>query len=87
MKQEKLAKNLEEARAVVRKKMFSYIAAGFGFVIGLAWNDAIASLIKQLFPDGASTVFAKFIYAAILTSIIAVALFYLEKALGKESGE
>lgn len=87
MKKEQLAKNLKEARAAVRKKMFSYIAAGFGLVIGFAWNDAISSLIKQLFPDGANSIFAKFVYAAILTMVVGYVLFYIEKALEKENGK
>ena len=81
----KLTKNLKEARNAVKKRMFSYIAAGFGLVIGFAWNDAISSLIKQLFPDGASSIFAKFIYAFILTVIIGYTLFYIEKALTDEN--
>ena len=81
----KITENLKEARTAVKKKMFTYIAAGFGLVIGFAWNDAISSLIKQLFPDGASSIFAKFIYAFILTIIIAYTLFYVEKALSDES--
>ena len=85
IKKHPLTKNLKEAQGAIRKKMFSYIAAGFGLVIGFAWNDAISSLIKQLFPDSAGGIFAKFIYAVLLTVIVGYTLFYLEKALDRES--
>ena len=84
-RREALRKNLKEARLAVRSKFFSYIAAGFGLVIGFAWNDAISSLIKQLFPDAAGSILAKFIYAVILTVTVAFVLFYLEKVLEKET--
>ena len=47
----------------IRKKALSYILAGFAFVGGLAWNDAIKELIVRLFPSSADTLFAKFGYA------------------------
>lgn len=45
--------------------------AGFGFVAALAWNDAIQSLVIQIFGEQSRTL-AKFLYAIILT--IAVVL-------------
>jgi FtsH-binding integral membrane protein len=79
-----LAMNLREARRAVIKKMFTYIAAGFGLVIGLAWNTAISALIQQLFPEGAGSIWAKFVYAIILTVIVGYALYYVEKAISKD---
>lgn len=45
--------------------------AGFGFVAALAWNDAIQSLVIQIFGEQ-SRLAAKFAYAFVLT--IAVVL-------------
>ena len=84
-KNEILAQNIKEAHSAIRKRMFSYIAAGFGLVVGFAWNDAISSLIKAIFPDGTSGIWAKFIYALILTTAVAYILYYIEKALDKEN--
>jgi len=47
-----------------------YILAAFGLVAGLAWNDAIQSLIKQVFPFATGSLLAKFAYAIIITVIV-----------------
>lgn len=80
-----ITQNIKEAHNAVRKRMFSYIAAGFGLVVGFAWNDAISSLIKEIFPGGASSIWAKFIYALILTTVVGYVLYYIEKALDKDA--
>lgn len=45
--------SLETARRKIKKKMFSYIAAGLGLVAGLAWNDAIKTVIDYFIPKTA----------------------------------
>jgi len=37
----------------VKQKIVTYVIAGFGLVAGLAWNDAIKSLIEYFFRRGA----------------------------------
>lgn len=71
----------------VRKKTASYIVAGLALVAGLAWNDAITSLIEHLFPRTNNTLFAKFVYAVVVTAIIVVAGLYITKLLAKEKQE
>ncbi|MCL5011924.1 MAG: DUF5654 family protein [Patescibacteria group bacterium] len=56
-----------------------YILAGLGLVVGLAWNDAIQSLVKILFPLDTASLGAKFVYAVIIT----IALVIIAGRLGK----
>ena len=84
MKKGNLVKNLKEAKKDVWKRMISYIGAGLGLVIGLAWNDAVTLFIAKLFPNSTNTIVAKFVYAIMLTAIIGSALFYAEKVLNKK---
>ncbi len=83
-------KILEETKSVertVREKVLTYITAGLGFVVGLAWNDAIKSLIEYLFPLKENTILAKVIYAAILTIIVTAVIIYLERLLNRRAAE
>jgi hypothetical protein len=72
---------LNEAKKTLKKRMFTYIAAGLGLVAGLAWNDAIRSTIDYLVPDTGNTVLAKILYATILTIVVGLILLYVEKSL------
>jgi hypothetical protein len=40
---------IDELRLKVREQTVNYILAAFGFVAGLAWNEAIKSLIDVRF--------------------------------------
>ena len=42
------------------EKMTTLVAAGFGLVAGLAWNQAIQDLFKLLFPEQGGLI-AKFL--------------------------
>ncbi len=53
----------------ILQKMSELATAGFGLVAALAWNDAIQSLFKQIFGIQ-SAVWAKFVYAVIITSLV-----------------
>jgi len=64
-------------RKEIKEKTVGYILAALGFVAGLAWNEAIKSLIDQFFPDSSNGILIKFIYAVVITVIIVVASVYL----------
>ncbi len=81
MEKQKLVEELKEAKKSVLKRMTTYIGAGFGLVVGLAWNDAIAELIRTFFPNSVDTLIAKFAYALLLTIIVGITLYYVEKIL------
>ncbi|MBI5621618.1 hypothetical protein HY933_01990 [Candidatus Falkowbacteria bacterium] len=63
----------------MEKQTLGYILAGFGFVTGLAWNEAIKALINFIFPFAVSSLLAEFIYAIILTLLVVVIGRYLAK--------
>ncbi|HLC95217.1 MAG TPA: DUF5654 family protein [Patescibacteria group bacterium] len=61
----------------IMQRTVGYIIAAFGLVAGLAWNDAIKALIDYLFPLSSGSLFAKFIYALLVTLAVVVATTYL----------
>lgn len=63
----------------IREQMISYILAAFGFVTGLAWNEAIQSLIKYLVPQTGNSVLAKFSYAFLITITLVIIASNLRK--------
>lgn len=71
-------------RAEVREKTLGYLLAALGLVAGLAWNDAISELIKQLFPLDQGTLVAKFVYAAIITLAVVFASTTLLRVFGEK---
>ena len=64
----------------VRERTAGYIMAGFGFVAGLAWNDAIKSFIEHIFPLSSGAIAAKFVYAVLITVVIVIVGNYLLRA-------
>lgn len=55
-----------------REQFATFLLAAFGFVAGLAWNDAVQSLIKAIFPLSTGSVWAKFVYAIAATIFLVV---------------
>lgn len=80
---DKLKKGGQSLKRDVRIKTAGYLVAAFGLVAGLAWNDAVTSLINYLFPFAQNTVLAKFIYAAVITLVVVIVGTYLSR-LSKE---
>lgn len=68
----------KELKREMRRRTISYIAGAFGLVAGLAWNDAIKSLIDFVFPLSGNTIIAKFIYALGMTFIIVFIVLIIE---------
>ena len=82
---EKLKKEKEGLEKEVRSRVSQYIGAGFGLVAGLAWNDAIKALIDRFFPqDSSGSLTAKFVYAILMTLVVALISYYLAKLFRKE---
>ncbi len=78
-------KNKKNISDEISRKVSGYILAALGLVAGLAWNDAISSLIESLFPLEKNTIAAKFFYAVIITAIVVITSIYLIKFFNKKS--
>lgn len=77
----------EEERRVRREfkqRTSGYILAAFGLVAGLAWNEAIKSLIAYVFPAQQNTVAAQFIYAVVLTVILVLVTISMMRFFGED---
>jgi len=84
---EKFKENGQKFKQEVTERMLQYVLAAFGFVAGLAWNEAVKSLIEYLFPLTQHTLLAKFFYAIIVTFLLVVVSLYLVKLLRGEEQE
>ncbi len=80
---EKFKDESEEIQQAIRERTLSYITAALGLVAGLAWNEAIKALIEYLFPLSQNTLFAKFLYAILITAVIIILTIYLTKLFKK----
>lgn|SRR3989339_452676 len=65
-----IKQNGELLRKEFRERTATYVIAGFGLVAGLAWNDAIKTLITVLFPLRQDTILVKFLYAFLVTILL-----------------
>ncbi len=74
---EGLKKEGKSLRREVRERTADYIVASLGLIAGLAWNEAVKSLIEYIFPGNQNTLFAKFLYAAFITFVVVLISFYL----------
>jgi hypothetical protein len=74
-------------RGGIKKQMLSYIMAAFGLVAGLAWNDAVKSLIEFVFPTKQNTLMAKFLYALLITLVVVLITIYLSRILSEKEEE
>lgn len=70
-----------EIKREIKKQTFGYILTALGLVAGLAWNEAVSSFIKIIFPLDQNGVPAKFVYAIIVT----IAVVLISKTLIKIS--
>lgn len=73
------AQQKKSFRKEIRQQTVTYLTAAFGFVAGLAWNEAIKGLIDALFPNGTNSLLAKFIYAIGITVIVVLITYFLLK--------
>lgn len=59
-----------------------FMLAGLGFVVALAWNDAVQSLFNQLFGPTGNTVIAKFVHALFITAVATIVAVRLGRDIG-----
>lgn len=66
-----------------KKQAYALIAGSLTFISGLAWNDAIQSILNQLIiTNPNSSIIFKFIYAFLITIISILFLFIIFKIIG-----
>lgn len=68
----------------IRSRLVSYLVAAFGLVAGLAWNEAVKDLINHFFPLNSDALWAKFLYAVIITVLVVVVSVILLRLSGKK---
>ena len=70
---------INKTKKELKEKMLTLMLAGFGLVAALAWNDAIQTLFRLLFPESEGVI-GKFSYAVIVTALVVIISLQLKKA-------
>jgi hypothetical protein len=66
-------KRTQQLGLAVREQIAGYILTACGLIAGLAWNDAVKSLIEFFIPLGQNTIVAKIAYAVVVSFVVVVA--------------
>jgi hypothetical protein len=82
-----VAEGVRKLKREAKERTAGYILAALGLVAGLAWNDAVKTLIENFFPVGHGGIFPKFLYAIIITLLVVVAATYISRLLIKDEEE
>ncbi len=83
----KIKNEVDTLRREIRERTVGYVTAAMGLVAGLAWNEAIKALIEYVFPMNSNTLWAKFIYAVLVTLMMVILSSYLLRLAKKEPVE
>ena len=75
---EKIKNQVNGVKEEFKDKTITLILGGFGLVAALAWNEAIKSLFETFF-EKSNALIGKFIYALIVTTIVALVSLKLKK--------
>lgn len=70
---------MKEIDKEIRGRSIGYIGTAFGLVAGLAWNEAITTLINTLFPIDKNSIIIKFGYAIVLTIVVVLVIKQLDR--------
>ena len=69
---EGIKEEIKQIRGAFVAKVLALMIGGFGLVAALAWNAAIQTLVKSVFGDKSGGIIAKFIYALLVTGLLAI---------------
>lgn len=79
---------VQKIRQEARERVLGYVTGAFGVIAGFAWNDFVKALIENVFPSEENgSLWAKFIYAALMTLIVVGVTVYLSRMLKEGSGK
>lgn len=81
---ERIKKESSKLSREVKEKTLGFIITAFGLVAGLAWNEAIQSLIKSFFVVDKDSILVKFLYAIVMTILVVLITVYLARFFGKD---
>lgn len=81
---EKFKNQSGELKDEFKKQTLGYIVGAIGLVAALAWNEAIKGLIEYLFPMVKGGVWAKFLYALVITFVAVIITMYLVRIFKKD---
>lgn len=84
---EKIKRESSKISHEIKERTLGFIITAFSLVAGLAWNEAIQSLINNFFTLNKNSILAKFVYALVLTLVLTLLTIYLAKIFGKEEKE
>ena len=84
---EKIKEESEKISRQVKEKTLGFIITAFGLVAGLAWNEAIQSLIKSFFAVDKDSILVKFLYAIVMTVVVVIITVYLTRFFSKEENK
>lgn len=76
---EEISRDLKRIRSTFMAKVLTLMMAGFGLVAALAWNDAIQTLVKEVFGESSGGIIAKFVYALLVTGLLAIVSIKISK--------
>ncbi|MFA6407316.1 MAG: DUF5654 family protein [Candidatus Paceibacterota bacterium] len=82
---EKIVGEQAQFKKEARNQALTLITTSFSLVAGLAWNEAIKSLIEFLFPLGQNGLVAKLLYAVLITLFIVIVTYSLSKMKAKDT--
>jgi len=84
-------KKLEEEKRKIedafKRRVEGYLMTAFGIVAGLAWNEAVKDLMAYLLPMQKDTIFAKFLYAIIMTFILILISLYVIRFINRSDSK
>lgn len=84
---EKIKRESAKISRQVKEKTLGFVITAFSLVAGLAWNEAIQSLIKSFFAVDKDSIWVKFLYAIVMTLALVFIAVYLTKIFGKGEAE
>ncbi|MHB8660908.1 MAG: DUF5654 family protein [Minisyncoccota bacterium] len=71
----------------ILRSLGTYLGAAFGFVTGLAWNNAIQALINYYVPNKGNSITTQFIYAIGLTLTVTAGTYIALRIARRDKGE
>lgn len=77
-------RELKRTQKEIQEKTLTMILAAFGLVAALAWNDAIQTMFRVLFPESQGLT-GKFLYAISITIIVVIISVQLRKVFEQKS--